>query len=351
MEPGIGRSLGKGFGAANRSWLGIAFFAGVWFLVVLFTMGGVLLTRIPEELFRQPALVETPATPTSAQPSTAAPATAATPAQGANLFTQLATTAGSEPQAPEAAQPASTANPTDEQKERSYGVALDWLGRAWPMLVVCLLALIAANLWLTGGQIGYLVKRVASGQVGVSEFWVSGGRVFPTLLGGWLISVGAVTVLALAVALIAVVFSGIARVVPDWLLVIVGLLLALALIVALVWLSVRLVFWFIAIVRDAAGPIASLKASFHTTRGRWWRIFGLQLVLGLFGIGIFVVLQIVEGLGGLAGGGVLTTLKIVSGLAGAVANLYLGFLGTAANIQFYEDLKSLGSKSTPAASH
>jgi hypothetical protein len=54
-----------------------------------------------------------------------------------------------------------------------------------------------------------------------------------------------------------------------------------ALIIPGIYLSVRLGFYMSAIVIDDASVISSLKKSWKITKGNWWRIFGMYLLLGI----------------------------------------------------------------------
>jgi hypothetical protein len=274
---------------------------------------------------------------------------AATPApetQATDLFGQLELT---QEAAVPAQQPAPQATPTPEtqdaarqgqEAEEQARLLGQWLGRAWPLLLICLLVAIMANTWLSGGQIGYLAKRVTTQQANIAEFWIAGTRAFGALLGAWFISVLALGALALAFVLIIWLFSALANAVPDVVLVILGLLLGLAALIGLIWLGVRLVFWYIAIVVEKLGPIAGLKAGFRATRGRWWRVAGLGLLMVLISFGVSVPFGLLEWLGNTAGGTTALVMGILSNVLGTVASLFVGFVMLAAYIRFYEDVKS-----------
>jgi hypothetical protein len=128
-----------------------------------------------------------------------------------------------------------------------------------------------------------------------------------------------------------------------------ALLIGLASFVGLIWLAVRLLFWFVAIVLDGVGPLAGLKASFAATQGRWWKALGLMAVGLLIAIGVGLVFQIVGGIAGSASGPVGGIIGLFLGVLGLAANLYVGFALLGANISFYRSAKSAGS-SSPAPS-
>jgi hypothetical protein len=267
------------------------------------------LTNVPEELLRppQPQALAPPATTPTEQAQT--PATDAPPAATAE-----------DPQA----------RAEREAAERWMRTATEWLGRAWPVVLFAVVLFLAANTWLAGGQIGYLAKVVQDGVARLADFWQAGTRAFPALLGAWLLTVGA----GLAAMLLIVLLSLIANAVPAALGAVLGALIALGVAAALVWLAVRLVFWYPAIVIAGIGPVAGLKASFTASRGRWWKLCGLIALLGLIFVGISLLLGIVEGLAAAAGDGVGVTVRLV----GAVVNFYLGFVSMAAVLRFYADV-------------
>ena len=343
MGPGIGRSIAKGFAAASKSWPGIGFFAGGWILVMLVTVGAVAVTRIPEELLRPPSAGVAPAPAAKTPAATAPTGTTEAATKGTDLFNQMSKAADTAALDDEGDVSSTAPAAGNEDLARRERIALEWLGRAWPMLLLCLIFLIAANLWLTGGQIGYLAKRVITQQAPLSEFWTAGTRAFSALLGGWGLSLLAVGALALIVALIALLFYGLSHVTPDWLLVLLGIALGVAAVVGAIWLSVRVAFWFIAILMEKVGPIAGLKISFRATRGQWWKLFGLQALLVLIAIGVGLVFRLLDAAGGAIGGAGMVV-GVISAVLGTVANIYLGFVMTAANIQFYQDAKSLPAR-------
>ena len=351
MGPGIGRSIQAGLSAAQKSWAGIAFFVGAWILFFIPITFAVILSNPPAALFQEQTATPGPTTPPSVTPATppeappaatpASPAAAApTTPQTTDLFNQLSTTP---PPASSPAPVATVAQPTTSQQspesERDRQI-LDWIGRSWPILLLGALVFMAGNLWLSGGQIGYLAKRVMNAQAPISEWWVTGTRAFGSLLAGSVLSLLATGAIALLVALTVGLFSLLAKVFPIWLLVVLGLLFGVALVVGLVWVAIRISFWFIAIVIERLGPIAGLKRSFQVTRGRWWQVTGLSFLMGLMYYGVFLAFTLLERLSRLPGGGVAVALSTIMNLVGALATVYIGFALLAGYIRFYEDAKS-----------
>ena len=302
MEPRIGHAIKEGFRTASRSWPGIGLFVAGWGLLLLLVGVGFALTNPPAELLQAPMVSEAPASTAAVD---AAPA----------------------------ATPAAPAEPAAQRTERIVG---EWFGRAWPMVLLLALLFIAGSTWLNGGQIGYLAKRITEGRAALMEFWTGASRAFVALLGGSFIGLAAVAGLALVwFALIAGLIAS-----KHTALVVLGVLLAAAMIAAVVWLGVRVSFWFIAIVSGRLGPLVGLRASFQATRGRWWRVLWLGCLAGLIGYAAVLPFALLAFLGRLAGGTLETALGIIGNVAGAIASLFVGFAILAAFIRFYEDVKS-----------
>ncbi len=321
MGPTIGRSIGQGFRAANASWAGMAVVGAGWLLAGLIAVVGVAVTNPPQEVFEERAI----APPEAAAPDVATPD--ATP-------TEPSAAAPAAPPAPELEDIAAV---DDARRDRLF---TEWVGRAWPMLLVCALFVLGAGVWLNAGQIGYLVQRVRTGQARVADVWRTGTRAFGALLGGWVLSALGVGALLLIVSAFGFVLQALPDAIPDWLVRVLAILLVVGLVGASIWLFVRLSFWFIAIVADAMGPIAGLKASVRATRGRWWKVAALGLLAILMSYAALIPSMLLEWLSGFAAGPAGFVLGIFASLAGVVAGLYIGFAVLAAYIRFYEDVKT-----------
>ena len=364
MAPRIGRALQDGFRAANHSWPGIALFAGSWVVVALVGALAVLATQPPPAVFENPGTEQTndamvpPAPPVPAGPMV--PAVPSSTTQDTSVFDQLESAepvTGAVPSAapeppPAAPQPdAATNDAAAERASERSQIIETWFGRAWPLLLIALLLFIAANVWLTAGQIAYLVKRVTTGTARVAEFWTTGRQVFGSLLGAWCLAIFGVGALALGIALLGFLMSLIGRAAPRWLSAFLGALLGLALFAAMLWLAVRLLFWFIAIVMDRVGPVGGLQGSWRATQGRWWRAAGLGLAVMILSFAVSAAFGLIEWAGGRAGAGIGPVLVMISNVAGIIANLYLGFLVTGSFVRYYADLKEdLKSSAVPAPS-
>lgn len=310
MQPGVMRSIGEGFRAAVKSWPGIGLFVAVAIPVTVAVVIGVAVTNPPAELFEPGVTAEL-----------------APPAQPA------------EPAAPAASPTTPAPSPLERERarrEEQARVVTQWFGRAWPALLLIALFAFAANVWLTGAQIGYVGKRVLTQQARASDFWTEGARAFGALLGvNGLTLLGYGGLMILAVLFIALLssMSGLAAAG-------LGLVIGVPVALAIIWVAVRLSFWSPAVVMDRLGPIAGLKASFRATRGRWWRVFGLWVLLTLIGLGLQIVFRAFSTLGGLIGGLGGTILDVIVAIPAILASLVLAFATPAASVRFYEDAKS-----------
>lgn len=333
MQPSIGRSIGQGFRVASRMWAGIGVFAGCSIALMVVTGLLVALTRPPEELFTErPAAEQAAPTPPPTTPAETPDVTESLDSSGD--VTASAPAAASAASAPDAE---AAARQEDERRVRVIG---DWVGRAWPVLLLCFLLFTVAKVWLTGGQLGYVAARIADPHARIVTFFHAGGRAFWALLRGWLLMAAAFIVAVLAMLIIILIMGGLARVMPGWLLAVLAVLLTLALIAGVVWLSVKLLLWFIAIVVDGIGPLAGLRASVRATRGAWWPLAGLSVLLGAVSLGVGLVLVIGEWVGRVIGGPAGMILTVLTSLVYMVGYFYLLFVSSVAFVQWYIDAKS-----------
>ena len=304
-------------------------YAGGWVLIAAFVLLVLIATNIPREMMQPPAAPGGARTDVAA---TTDPNTAASP----------------DAPGPQAAS-AETAPKPSETQQAAQRAAANWFRRSWPAIVLCVLVGMVASLWLNGGQIGYLGDRVRGGSAGLLAFHQAGIRSMGRLLRAWCLGslVGFVPMIAVAL-LVAVLTKPGAAAAADTAL---AAVLFLVVVPALIWLLVRLAFWFIAIVVDGLSALGGLKASFRVTQGRWWRTCGLVAVFTLIAVALEIVFSLIAALGGVMGAGVAGVAAFVTGiLRVAVINLYLGFVGTAALIRFYEDAGSpADTVSSPAS--
>ncbi len=306
MQPSIKRSIGSGFPAAKKGWLGILVYALGSLLIGGVVMGAVFLTGVPEELQGG--------------------------AQNDSAFTEEGFAAD-----------AAGVELLEQQQE----AAADWLSRAWPVLLLVLLLAIGGGLLLNGGQIGFMGNMIQNDQAGIPEFVGAAKKSFKPLLGAWGLSLAAAVVMALALGLVSLLFAALSFL-PGWLLGFLGFIVGVALFVGLVWVAVRLAFWFIAIVVDQMGPIVALKNSFEVTKGHTLKVLGLIVLMALISMAVGLVVQLLQA-GASAIPGVGGFFGIVFGLVGLVANLFVGFALIGAFVRFYLDAKGEAQTSTPAS--
>ena len=198
---------------------------------------------------------------------------------------------------------------------------------------------------MNAGQIGYAAKRVVAQQATAKDFWTEGSRAFLPLLGGSLLALLGLGGFLLAFMLLAALLS----VLPKAAGAVLGVVVLAVMMVVLVWLVVRLSFWFVAIVVERAGPVAALKASFRVTKGRWWKLAGLGCLMALISYGVTLGFAVVQWVGDLIGGPAAAVLGAVGQLAAAVVGVYVSFAALSAYIRFYTDAKSGTAGSRPSA--
>lgn len=315
MAATVGRAIREGVSAAARSGAGMAAFAGGWLVLGALAIGLVAATRIPPELFQ----FQEPAVELSG-PS--APAAAAGPrADAAALPTESSAQA--------------------HERDR---LTTEWFGRAWPVLGLACMLLFAGSTAMQAGQLGYMVLQADGRHQTIADFAASARRIFGPLLGATLLSMGFAVGFILLAVLIGVLFS--LESIPGLIRGILGVLLVVASLLAMVWVGVRMTFWFIILAADRTGPLHSLKTAFRVTRDRWWRIFGLNASVW----GITLVVQLVfgalggllEAAGGLMGGPMALGMSLLgSGLALAV-NLFIGFAVLGTYVRYYKNMNAAG---------
>ena len=320
MAVSIGHSIKEGFRIANKSWAGMAVYAGGWVLVgvaaALLLMVAGAVAPIPGELVQEFSRAEQ-AAPAPTSETTTPPAVTETPSE----------------------QPAAVPEGTSPKvhQEHLMTLAVQWLGRAWPFVLILVIGFVVGASWLYGGQLGYVTARVRSGSAPVAEFWQAGTRALWPLLASWMLSLAATVLMLLVIGLI----GWLASLLPHALGIVLGLVAVLAALVPLVWLLASVAFWFIAIVADRLGLLGGLKASMRIVRGRWWKTLGLLACLTLIALAVALPLGLLEGVGnaiGGVGGGVLVAATNL--LQVLIVNLYFGFVVVAACIRYYEDAKS-----------
>ncbi len=340
MEPTIGRSIRDGLLAAHRSWAVMAAMTGCWILVFVVVGALATTTHIPQELLReeeQEPGAPVPAPATSAH-QTSFPATTPT----VSPASASATT--------DVAAPSGTRSETERDRERTR-IALEWIGRAWPILGLCLLILLIAGVWIQGAQLGYLAKQVTGAHPALSECMRAGTRAFRPLLGATLLSLAVTAGVILLLGLEGALLTLLSRAVPHGVIALLVVLEAVGLVTGLVWVGVRVLFWFIIVVASALGPIQALHASFRATRGRWWAVCGFTMALAAIAIGVQIAgslfAALLNGIGGIIGGPLFVVFSLIGNGVWIVANLFVSFAVLAAYIRYYTDLAGSSVIPTP----
>ena len=336
MEPRIRRSMTQGFRTAARGWMGIVVVFFSWIIVMFIVTGLIALTHPPERALQRSRTETQPPPPATTTPGQSA-SESSSPPTNVDLFGQMTTeqTSARTKTAPNVQM--QSAGPSRAERQRMMN---QWIRKAWPVILICVVSLSIFSLWMTGGQIGYLGQGIKTGRLSLLELWTYGIRSLGRLFIVSAISLGAMLVLLLIGSLVSWLFSRVAGALPSWLSGVLGLLVLCVVLAALVWLAIRLAFWFIAVVLDGAGPIDGVTVSFRISRGFWWRICGLLLVLMAISFGVLLIVRLFEMLAQTIGGVGGMVLGFLAGLLNSAVNLYLTFAMTAALIQFYVDAQS-----------
>lgn len=143
-------------------------------------------------------------------------------------------------------------------------------------LLVGLVSLFIAMV-MQGAMVVPVARSILNRRTGFRQMWLlARGRAWALVR---LAGLGVAAVL-LAVAFIALVTAGLAGSMGTGTLVIVLPLFA-ALVAALIWVSVKLTVAPAVIVVEDVGALDGIRRSWDITRGSWWRIFGIVLVVSL----------------------------------------------------------------------
>ncbi len=369
MQPQIDRALLQGFRSANRSWPGvgvtIAGWCGIGLIALILSVAGVLglaIARPIAESFRPAPPVdsiapsassESPAAADPEQPAeTIPPQPTANTAESRTLFDQLKV--GRDllpPQKAEHLRRQFWDHVSAQAVQAAHGRLSGLIGVVAVFFLTALGVYLFGLHWLLAGQIGYVAEHVRTGQLTLSTFWNQAWRHWLSLLGIgglWVLLYLAIGVIVL-VGVLGVWFAR--AVLPLWSLVLLVAGAIMGLLVGLIWIGVRQTFWAVAAVVDSLGPMAAWKASWQATQGRWWRTFGLGLVLAsLYGV-VLMIAGIVHLFGLLVtalGAPILGVLiMLFRMMLQVLAGLYLSFVMFATLVRFYEDTKS--AMTAPAA--
>lgn len=305
--PSVTGAIRDGFKAANKSWAGMGVYAAAWAVLIAVSAGGLMLTNPPQEIFE---------------------------GEEAGML-DVAT---SDEAVADVGEAGDAAGPVGDDEGLRDQQIIDWLARAWPVALLCALALLLGSAWAQGGQLGY-VAGALNGQPRVADFWAAGKTAFRAVLAAMALMLAADAALRIVNGMLDALFDAMATSAPQALLAVLALVLTIATLVPLIWLTIRVSFWFPAIVVGRLGPIAALKSSFQATRGRWWRVAGLRGLMLAIAFGAVLAYMALVALGTLLGeaiGGIVLVLGTIGLL---VILLYGSFAFAAADIRYYEQAR------------
>jgi hypothetical protein len=358
MQPSIRRSITTGFQVAHRSWTAMGLVIGltvaIGLVTVLVIALGAMVTVAPDaqaqtepaDQATQPADAQAAAEPAALAEEAPAveepaalpdePVESAEPADpfGAQPIPDPVTADTLDSLDPLAEDDAFFDDPAADDAAEFDPASAEALGRAWPVLLIAGLLFVIGLLAVEAGRLGYLAKRVRTGAASLADFWPACRRNYVPLLGAFGLTLLALLVFAplwMVTAPLLEEASG-ARVL--------GFLLAGLEIAAWVWLTVRVGFWWIAVVADQLGPIKALRVSWNATRGRWLKTFGLWAALGGISLAASLPLFGLEALGQQAGGVGGSMLLVITSVGRLLLNTYLAFVVAAALIRYYDDTKT-----------
>lgn len=183
---------------------------------------------------------------------------------------------------------------------------------AGSVLLILLAAIVAAlvQFALSALPQGIVALEVSRGTIGerlrLPELWRrSRGRIGALL--GWMLLVAVVVLVALVVAIVPLVTIAVSGGPSSIVTVLgVGALLAVGFVVLSVWLGTKLEFVVPLIVVERLPIGAAMRRSWALTRGNFWRIFGITLLINVI---LFAAMQIA-----------LTPFSVIGTLAATVIN-------------------------------
>jgi hypothetical protein len=179
-------------------------------------------------------------------------------------------------------------------------------------LLFALVSLFIATV-MQGAMVVPVARSILNRRTGFRQMWqLARGRAWALVR---LAALGVAAVL-LAIVVIALAAAGLANSMGTGALVIV-LPLFLALIAAMIWVSIKLAVAPAVIVVEDLGALDGIRRSWAVTRGSWWRVFGIVLAVSLL---VGVIGQIVLIPVGLLAG-LLATVASPQDLAGQAATL------------------------------
>jgi hypothetical protein len=171
-----------------------------------------------------------------------------------------------------------------EGLSRSQAAALG-LGVAGVGILLALLTALVSVL-MQGAMAVPVARSLLNRKTGFRQMWtLSRGRTGALLGLAGLLILGVAAVVALSVLATVALLAAMDRAAAPAL-----ICLFIGVMIALVWLAVRFLVAPAAIAVEETGAFAGLRRSWQLTRGSWWRLLGITLVVGLL---VAVLTQIV----------------------------------------------------------
>jgi hypothetical protein len=230
----------------------------------------------------------------------------------------------------------------------AFGHALaHFFGGIVPYFFLTLVITLIAESVLTGMLTGALGRGLIGDKITIGEAW----RIA---------RVGSVIAISLLILLIIVVpwfvlgllVFGLAAAKLTAGAVLLGVVGGIGLIVATIWVGVRLIVAVPAVVLEQTSPVQALRRSWQLVQGNWWRMFGIYLLTGIVVAVIAFIIEIpfTFAKGAIAGGGSpLTGLAstaapdllaiIVGGIGGVIATTITRPISAGVIVLLYADLR------------
>ncbi len=235
-------------------------------------------------------------------------------------------------------------HPTSAQVGHALG---HFFGSFVPYLFITIAVALVAQGILTGMLTGALGRGLIGDKVTIGEAWRI-ARV-PAVI--------ALSLLVLAIVfvpwvLFGLIIAGLAAAHVTAAAVLIGVVGGIGLVVATLWVSIRLLMAVPAVVLENAGPIVALRRSWQLVQGSWWRVFGIYLLAGIVVAVIAGVIEIpfsvarilIEG-GGSILSGLGNTAKptlvalIIGAIGGIIATTCTRPISAGVSVLLYADLR------------
>lgn len=167
-------------------------------------------------------------------------------------------------------------------------VVRSWFFRSWPILALMLLSSIILFGYLFSWQMNYLAHKSSGREFVLHDSCKEAAVLLWEYCKASLVGFGFICA-AFMIGGLSFLFLGL---LPKVLAGLLAFLLVMAGIIFMIWISVRLSFWYSALACDKEGVMAGLKSSFYATKGKVLPLAGFYIVLGLIRLGVNIVTKI-----------------------------------------------------------